>query len=140
MSKIKLCMKRQGGSLHPYGRVAWEAFDKIKTTDIVVVTVHQARNPDHHNKLWALATRVADFDQDFDNAEEAVRWVKRQIPGMHRRYTEKDGSISIEVDSISFESMDQLAFNDFYDRALSLWCGRIGTDPETLLAETSEAA
>lgn len=139
MSKLKLCMKRQGGALHPYGQVAWDTFDKIRSLDVVIVTVHQARNPLHHDKFWALATRVANFDRDFDDADEAVRWVKRQIPGMHRRYVEKDGTVSIELGSIAFESMDQLAFNEFYDRALHLWAGRIGCDPETLSTEAEAA-
>lgn len=136
MTGVKLTMMKDGGVLRPYGDVAWEEFDQIGNKP-VMVTVHKARNPLHHAKLWALATKVADFDKEFTDADDAVRWVKRHIPGMHKRYKEKDGSLVIELASINFESMDQLRFNRFYDRALWLWTQRIGVDPETLLEQVA---
>jgi hypothetical protein len=127
----KLTMIKEGGRLCPYGDVAWEEFDSIPHGKIVTVTVHQSRNPLHHAKLWALATKVANFDPEFQDAEHAVAWVKRMIPGMHKRYKMGDVLV-IELKSINFESMDQIRFNRFYDRALWLWSERIGTDPEQL--------
>ncbi len=136
-------MQRDGGCLRPYGDAAWDTFDGIRTNKPVIVTVHQARNPEHHAKLWALAAKVADFDPEFTDAEDAVDWVKEQIPNMHRKEAKvgRDGTIVVRIrlKSISFASMDQLAFNRFYDRAVWLWSQRIGTDPETLLEEAEAA-
>ena len=144
MSKAELVMQRDGGCLRPYGDPAWDAFDGVRTNKPVIVTVHQARNPDHHNKLWGIAAKVADFDPEFTDAEDAVDWVKEQIPNMHTKKARGLPSGTIEVRivlrSISFASMDQIAFNRFYDRALWLWSERIGTDPETLLEQQAEAA
>ena len=50
---------------------------------------------------------------------------------------DRDGTLVIEYESISFAAMDQVRFANFYDRALWLWSERIGCDAETLLAETA---
>lgn len=130
-------MQKVGNHLVPASDYDAELLDGIQTKRNVVVTVHQVRNPEHHRKLWAIAAAVANFDRDFTNAEQAVRWVKRQIPNMHRRYREKDGSLVLEYESINWGNMDQIKFANFYDRALYLWSQRIGCDPETLLREAS---
>ena len=136
MSKMELAMMKDGPCLRPYGDVAWDVFDSIRSSKAVIVTVHQARNPDHHNKIWALAAKVADFDQEFTDAEDAMDWVKEQIPNMHEKRAKvlPGGIIEVRIKtkSISWASMDQIRFNRFYDRALWLWAERIGTDPETL--------
>ncbi len=120
--------------------MANDAFEQIRTTKPVLVTVHQARNPDHHNKLWAIATRVADFCADFDDAEDAVDWAKIHIPNMRRYRQRLDGSVVVSTKSISYASMDQIAFNRFYDRCLYLWSQKIGCDPETLIDQVEAAA
>jgi hypothetical protein len=135
MSQVVLTMKRQGLKLVPYGDVAAEILSEVTVQRPVIVTVHQARNPKHHARLWALAARVANFGPHFKDAEHAIRWVKRQIPGMHRRYKERDGTLVIELESISFASMDQVRFNAFYDEAVRQWAQMLGCDPELLGTE-----
>ena len=124
--------------LQPYQDEAWEVFDTIRKGKPVLVTVEQPRNPEHHAKLWALATAVANFDRDFVDGEDAVEWVKLHIPNMHKAYTLMDGRLAIKTRSISWAKMDQTRFSRFYDRALWLWAQRIGCDPEALLAESKE--
>lgn len=137
--KTELLMQRDGFCLRPYGRVAEDAFDAIRTSKPIVVTVHQARNPLQHDKLWAIAAKVADHDEDFTDAEDAVEWAKMHIPSMRKIRVLRDGTSLVQTKSISFASMDQIAFGRFYDRALYLWAEKIGCDPETLL-EQAEAA
>lgn len=136
MSRTELTMQRKGLKLVPYGDLDAELLSEITTTKPVIVTVHQARNPEHHAKFWALAARVADFGPFFKDAEHAVRWVKRQIPSMHHRYKERDGTLVIELASISFASMDQTRFDKFYKEAVRLWAEMLKCDPETLLDKT----
>jgi hypothetical protein len=132
-------MRKSGNALLPASNYDQELFDEVQSGRAFLVSIHSARNPGHHRKFWALAASVARFDPHFHNAEEAVRWIKRQIPGLHRRYLDRDGGLVIELESISFASMDQTRFANFYDRALYLWAERIGCDPETLLQETVAA-
>ena len=135
MARQELLMKKLNNCFTPYGDVAWETFDLVQSKEPILVTIQQARNPDHHNKLWALAGKVADFDDSFTNAEAAVRWAKRRIPEMHKRYRDVDGSLVIELESISFANMDQIQFSKVYDQVLFLWAERLECDPETLLDE-----
>ena len=137
MSKLEIVMKRDGGCLRPYGDAAWDRFDSVRTTKPVIVTVHQARNPEHSAKLWAMAAKVSDFDKDFIDGEDAVEWVKMNIPSMRRFRVLHDGTVVVSTKSISFASMDQISFARFYDRALWLWAEKIGCDPETLLQEAA---
>ena len=134
--KNELLMQKVGNHLVPASDYDAELLDQIQSKRSLLVTVHQERNPAHHRKLWGIAACVARFDPSFKDAEEAVRWVKRQIPNMHNRYIDRDGSLVIELRSISFGSMDQVSFTNFYDRALWLWAQRIGCDPELLLDAT----
>ena len=135
VSKLELTMERDGRCLKPADQFSSELFDSITTKKPVVVTIHQARNPQHHSKLWALASKVADFDDDFTDAEDAVEWAKMHIPSMRQSMTLTDGTVVVKLRSIAWASMDQLRFERFYDRALYLWSQKIGTDPLTLLEE-----
>lgn len=136
MSKLEIVMKRDDGCLRPYGDAEWEKFDKVRTTKPVIVTVHHARNPEHTAKLWAIATKVANFDPEFQDARDAVEWAKEQIPSMHTREVKvrKDGTMEVRIrtNSIAEASMDQIEFNDVFDKMERAWAERIGCDPEEL--------
>jgi len=126
-------MMRDGGCLKPYGDAELEVFNRIGSLKPVLVTIHQPRNPKQHAKLWALAAKVADHDDDFLDAEDAVEWAKMHIPNMRREIVLMGGRVGIRTKSISFAAMSQIAFGRFYDRATYLWSQKIGCDPETLL-------
>jgi hypothetical protein len=134
--KLELAMRRSvsGHTLIPDSLHDAEAMEGISRTTPFMVTVHQSRNVEHHKKLWAVATKVADFCDDFHDAEDAVEWVKLQIPSMRREYVFNDGKVVMATKSISFAALDQVRFARFYDRAMALWSMRIGCDPETLEA------
>lgn len=127
-------MRRDGGCLRPEDRVSWETFDQIRTRKPVVVGVHHARNPEHLRKFWTLASRVADNDPHFVDKDHAVEWCKYRM-GCFREFEMIDGRLLVRTDSIAVESMEQLAFNRFYDTALRLWSERLGVDVEDLLIE-----
>ncbi len=130
-------MKRDGNCLRPWGKAAIEIFENIRTTRPVAVIVKQARYPEHLAKLWIVAGKVANHDADLGDAEDSVEWAKMHIPSMRNYRVLLDGTTVVSTKSISYESMDQLAFSRFYDRAIDLWATKIGTDPETLLNEAA---
>jgi hypothetical protein len=135
--KRELLMLREGNRLIPANDLALEDLQLIRTSKPVLVTVHQARNPQHHDKLWVLATRVADFCAEYHDAQDAIDDAKANIPNMHTiKYRHlPDGTLERTkiLKSICYASMDQLGFERFYDRAHYYWTCKIGTDPETLL-------
>ena len=137
--KTELDMMKRDGALYPSSQVAKDAFDRITSKRKVIVTVHQARNPDHHAKAWAVATKVADNDPHFQDAEDAMEWAKLKTPWMIRSWKTDGDKIIVQTKSISYASMDQLRFNEFYDRAVKLWSERLGVDVETLEREAQAA-
>ena len=141
MSKIEIVMRRDGACLRPLTDIDFDLLEEVRTKKAVTVTVHQARNPEHHSKLWKIATLVADNDQGFHDAEDAVEWAKLQMPWMWQEHKVlATGQTVIRTKSISYASMDQIRFARFYDRCLHLWSQRQGTDVESYLAEYGQAA
>ena len=136
--KREMLMRKVGASLKPDGDASWDVFDTIRSSKSVVVTVRQPRNPDHLKKYWAVATAVADAYDGFEDKDDADHYVRINIPWMRKEYRLRDDRLAIRPLSIGIESMDQLTFNDFYDRALKLWAELIGMDPEDLRREGRE--
>jgi len=132
MSRREILMVKQNGGLFPASPLDDELLQQVGK-EPVLVTVWQARNADHHRKLWAVATAVANFTDMFDDADHAVEWAKLHIPNMHKQYETLAGRTVTVPKSISYAAMDQTRFNNFYDRALFLWGQAIKCDPETLL-------
>lgn len=134
MSVSKLTMIRPLAPfcLVPYGDVAGDVLETVPRNKLLIVSIHQTRNPKHFNLFWALAARVANFHPEFLDARDAVRWAQRRL-GMFKRFHEADGSIWCEYESLAVESMDQLEFKSFFDRCLDAWAEEIGCDPMELL-------
>lgn len=137
--KVQITMRKCNGTLIPASRHSQNILDKVCERKDMIVTVHQARNPQHHDKFWAVATLVADNDEHFKIADDAVMWAKLKTSWMVRTWRLEDGTIIVEPKSISFASLDQLTFEKFYDQAMTLWSGRLGIDVETLKIEAAEA-
>jgi hypothetical protein len=136
MSRREILMVKQNGGLFPASPLDAELLQQVGK-EPVLVTVWQSRNPNHHQKFWAIATAVANFDPDFADAEDAAEWAKMHIPNMRSIVVLRDGRAMIRTKSISYASMDQTAFGRFYDRALWLWAEKIKCDPESLLREAA---
>ena len=137
--KIQISMRKSNDTLVPASRYAEEEFAKVRENRTVIVTIHQARNPSHHDKFWAIATKVAENDSKdgFKDAEDAVEWAKLKTPWMVKSWRDDYGRLVITLKSSDFASMDQLKFNRFYDRAIMLWSERLGVDVETLEMEAA---
>lgn len=135
--KLQLAMRKSNGVLVPADRYSEVEFQKVRETKAVIVTVHHARNPDHHAKFWAVATLVADNDDHFYDADDAVEWAKLKTPWMVKNWRDEYGRLVVTLKSSDWASMDQLTFNKFYDRAISLWSERLGVDVETLKLEAA---
>lgn len=135
--KLQITMRKSNGVLVPADRYSEAEFQKVRENKAVIVTVHQARNPDHHAKFWAVAALVADNDDHFHDAEAAVEWAKIKTPWMIRSWKDDFGRIIVQTKSSDWASMDQLTFNKFYDRSIALWSERLGVDVETLELEAA---
>ncbi len=110
-----------------------------KVGDIVRAQISKPRNPKHHRKYWALlnlvheGTAVQDLYPTTDKLHQAIKgalgyYSEVKLPG---------GKVFQVVDSIAYESMDQQAFEAFYNKVVDVIVTQIvpNLDREDLVRE-----
>jgi hypothetical protein len=121
--------------LRPEGEAAESIMSKIKLGDIVTVEVRKPRCLSHHRLYWALCQIVAaNMEGDYD--AEVVSDVIKVRAGHVTPVKTARGELFLPK-SISFSNMDQVAFRDFFDRALRVVVTDIipGLNSDVLRAE-----
>lgn len=115
--------RRADGSFIPAFDDDKEALRRIATAQTMQIQFSVPRNLDHHKKAMAILKFTIDHMQDPD------RWtIKRllsevkYLTGHFELKGVKSGMPVIQLDSISFESMDQVAFEAFYDSMVNVVC------------------
>jgi len=120
------------GVLKPYDRTEAEKLHKMREGEAYKVKVSMLRNVRFHRKFFALLGIV------FDNLPESIGvktpdgqqvvirsvadllWqIKMQIGHYEQKIT-LGGKITYEAKSISFASMDEAEFQDFYSQAVDV--------------------
>ena len=76
------------------------------------------RNGQHHRKLFALLNLVVDNSETYDTAEKALVAVKLVSGYVDLMIHPATGAITQVPQSISYDSMDQEAFDKFYEAAI----------------------
>lgn len=98
---------------------------KLKLGSTVLVTVHLARNPQHN----ALAHKIYDLIADAKGVppERVKFWLKYETG--HVEFEQMlDGKWGMREKDFSFESLDQEAFQDFWNHAVSIISERLLPD------------
>ena len=111
-----LMKKSFGGALMPADDMATEVFENIKNGELVMVTILKPRNLKHHRLYWGLVSLVWDqCDQDRYPTRSDLHNALKIFAGIRTRIVLPDGTKGFIPGSVSFSSMDQMAFNQFYD-------------------------
>ena len=120
---------------------AEKLLNNLGMSDLVLLETKKARNPQHHRKMWALISCVHEnlpdeWQKIYPTPEKLMLAIKfdlglctiTKLPSGHEIY---------EAGSISFASMDQASFNEFYEKAMRLISERLlpGIDDAELEAE-----
>jgi hypothetical protein len=103
----------------PVSAAAREFHAGCKVGQTVVLKGRRPRNPQHHRKLFALLSIVADNNEQFSSADDVLLAVKAATG--HGRWLKLEGATR-EVfmpDSIAFDAMDQASFEAFYEAAVA---------------------
>lgn len=80
-------------------------------------TVLKKRNYKFHKKYFALINLVFDNQEIYNNIDH-LRYDLTKASGFYTIRKDMEGNDVVEVDSISFSSMDEFTFNDLYSRTL----------------------
>ena len=134
----ELYMKRNLSGLEPADGVDMPPI-KLGDTVKVKITSVRTRSQKHHRKFFALMGLIFKNQETYETLDDLVYAIK--IATGHRKtYTKGDGTPFHAPRSIAFNSMDQIGFNAFYDKVITLICQKIipGLDENDLRREIEE--
>jgi hypothetical protein len=126
----------------PYTRGDIDDFGNLRGNTVYMLEVRKPRHLEHHQKLFAIAKCViANMPESSPwCGKESIQLIKAteiQLGYVDQRI-KLNGEIYFEPQHINFESMDQLAFQEFYDKTIPLWAQMIGCTPQELESNSLE--
>lgn len=134
---MKINVVKDKDILRPIDERSFEELRKIKDGRTFVCEIKRPRNLKHHRKYWALINLIS---ENLDNVTpEALSNAVKLLMG-HVVIVKFGETMISYPDSISFEKMNQDAFNDFYRRAVQAICEHVipGLKEETINKEIFE--
>jgi len=118
---------------------------KIGSGEIIEVTCTNQRNIKFHRKYWSLInTTLHNLPETAEkelmskhqfritSKEDLHFYVKIKNGYVEKRFIGKDGNIGWVPTSISFSSMDEDKFNEFYDKAVRTCAELLGLEDSEL--------
>lgn len=114
-----ILMQRRGTFLVPEAPMDSEALSRYPSGARLRVTVTQPRSIQQHRLYWAMLALVVDNLDQPVTAEALHEWVKLKL-GHVSQIKLRSGEIVEVPASVAFDKMDQAAFRDFFDRAVTL--------------------
>lgn len=130
---MKVLVQNELDGLHPVYDSDMEEKKKLKIGKRYWMETKEARNPEFHKKYWALMkvalehipSHVLDILEDVNKfkikkPEDVHFYVKLKLGMVKKRYVSSDGRVGFEVKSTSFDKMDDIEFQEFYNRALDV--------------------
>lgn len=109
-------------ALLPADKKSEEMLFSVKTGRMVMVKTKTARNPQQHRLLWALASKIAENVERFDDAEHVIHELKIHTGHVDRKQINVPGLGVVFQEwpkSISYESMPQEEFAVWFDKVLA---------------------
>lgn len=135
-----LQFKVEGGRLVPASPYEAEVLDTYQRGSEITVTLHQKRSLPLLRKYWAvLRDVVTNGNTPWQSADEASDALKLALGVTDISKTVK-GQWFIRPGSISFTSMDEAAFRDFFEKAMAILAEVTGIDPDELSRRYSHLA
>ncbi len=120
---------RAGNSISPTDAESWSEFCRVPIGKPLHIEVKQPRNSQHHRLFFALVHRMA---QALGVNSEALRDHLTVRAGHVNVVKTKDGIREYPA-SIAFHAMDQLEFNQFFNRCVVAICEDWGMKKPDLL-------
>lgn len=136
--RSRVFVKKNGG-LFPGDAEAGVAFAKMKDGAGYLVSLHRPRNLMHHRKLFALLNLVQDNTDRWPTVETLLDDLKISTGLFETRVNAVTGIPYVVAKSISFASMTQDEFEQWFDKAVDLISKQVlEMDRDYLLAEIDD--
>ena len=118
MKASEICVIRSNGGLYPSTTEDFEKIMKPKS-DELIIEIKQKRNVKFHRKFFALLNYVFERQEKYKNIEDLRVEVLLRSGEYHEHLTLK-GEIIYMPNSMSFNSMKQADFDQFYSNAIDV--------------------
>jgi len=91
---------------------------RMQAGAMMMISYKQPRNLKHHRKFFALVHAIVANSETYDTEEKALIAVKLAAGHVDFVPDPKTGELTAVPKSVSFPSMDQDEFEEFYERAV----------------------
>lgn len=116
---MHILLVREGNHLRAADPLSLDVLQGIGQHETVVATIRRARNPRHHKKLFALLQAIYPHQTQFATIEDLLNTLK-VATGLFDTGKTIDGIPFMMPRSISFASMTQASFEQFYERVVDI--------------------
>lgn len=116
---LQVLLVREGLHLSAADPISLETLQGIGQHETVVATIRRARNIRHHRKLFALLQAIYPHQTQFATIEDLLNTLK-VATGLFDTGKTIDGIPFMMPRSISFASMTQASFEQFYERVVDI--------------------
>lgn len=135
-NKITL-IKTLSGTFKPACNFDYELAKKIKPNEPIIYTFSRPRNYKFHKKFFALINLVYENQEVYNNREH-MRKDLTVCAGFYDLRHDLNGLEIQEPKSISFASMDEIEFSEFYNRIIDEVVKWLKFDKEELINEIEQ--
>ena len=135
---MKLVVKKTYLGLLPASRGEFDKLEKAKFVDgeLYEVEINKKRNIKFHRKFFALLNLCYE-NQEFYTDIEDLRKELVISAGFYREITTHHGEIKREALSLSFSNMDEIQFQEVYDKVLTEIMLMLDCDNESINEQLS---
>jgi hypothetical protein len=119
--------KNSNGSVVPADMRSGQYVKRWKTGDVRACNIKRARNYKHHKKFFALVNLTLENQERYKTIQDLLVEIKLKC-GWYDEHITTKGKIIYVPRSIAFENMEQDEFNEFYESALDVCAGLLGTE------------
>lgn len=127
------------GGLKPADPIAEEAYQAIPLGGEVFAEPKRSRSIGHHRKFFALLKLVYENQEHYKSMDELLVAFKVALGHCYPIHL-RSGQVAYVPKSISFAKLDQIGFDEFWDKACTLIVTKFlpGVNREELEAQVME--
>lgn len=134
--KIHL-IKKIGGGLYPAFDSDYEKAKKLKLGEVLQCNVTKPRNYEFHKKYFALLNMLYDNQEIYKDIEDLRRDLTIES-GHYKLYYDMHGEEKKVAKSISFASMNEFEFRDFYDANINTIVKYFNFDKQSIIDNVAQ--
>lgn len=111
-------LRKEVGGLVPDGDQDRERLKKFALGSVVKAEIKKTRNYGNHKRLFALLVFISETSDLHDNTEKALEAVKMASGHVDWLPNPMTGEMYPKTRSINYESMDEVEFSEWFERAI----------------------